>query len=81
MELLKEIAKDRLVIMGRDNPEVAETYSTRIIRILDGKIIGDTNPCEETALETPVQEKAKKSNFRGSSAAARSSCVSPGKER
>ncbi len=62
MELLKEIAKDRLVIMVTHNPELAETYSTRIIRIIDGKIIGDTNPCEETALETPVQEKAKKQN-------------------
>ena len=60
MELLKEIAKDRLVIMVTHNPELAETYSTRIIRIIDGKIIGDTNPCDESALEIPVQEKTKK---------------------
>ena len=60
MELLKEIAKDRLVIMVTHNPELAETYSTRIIRIIDGKIIGDTNPCDEPAPEAPAQEKPKK---------------------
>ena len=60
MDLLKEIAKDRLVIMVTHNPELAETYSTRIIRILDGKIIGDTNPYEEPALEPVVQEGSKK---------------------
>ena len=60
MELLKEIAKDRLVIMVTHNPELAETYSTRIIRIIDGKIIGDTNPYEESATEATAQEKTKK---------------------
>ena len=63
MELLKEIAKDRLVIMVTHNPELAETYSTRIIRIIDGKIIGDTNPYEapqETAQEIPEQKKTEK---------------------
>ena len=44
MDLLKEIAKDRLVIMVTHNPELAETYSTRIVRIKDGQIIGDSNP-------------------------------------
>lgn len=44
MALLKEIAKDRLVIMVTHNPELAEKYSTRIVRIKDGKIIGDSNP-------------------------------------
>ncbi|MBR7162174.1 MAG: ABC transporter ATP-binding protein, partial [Clostridia bacterium] len=60
MDLLKEIAKDRLVIMVTHNPELAETYSTRIIRILDGKIIGDTNPYEEPTLEPVGQDEAKK---------------------
>ena len=60
MDLLKEIAKDRLVIMVTHNPELAETYSTRIIRILDGKIVGDTNPCEEAVREAPVQGKQNK---------------------
>ncbi|MBQ8497450.1 MAG: ABC transporter ATP-binding protein/permease [Clostridia bacterium] len=61
MELLKEIAKNRLVIMVTHNPELAETYSTRIIRILDGQITGDTNPYEEPqAKETPVETKPKK---------------------
>ena len=44
MELLKEIAKDRLVIMVTHNPDLAEEYSTRIIRLLDGKVIDDTAP-------------------------------------
>jgi len=56
MELLKEIAKDRLVIMVTHNPELAETYSTRIIRIIDGKIIGDTNPYEEPQEQAAEQE-------------------------
>ncbi|MCR4621491.1 MAG: ABC transporter ATP-binding protein/permease [Clostridiales bacterium] len=44
MELLSEIAKDRLVIMVTHNPELAEKYSTRIVRLSDGRIVGDTNP-------------------------------------
>jgi len=44
MELLKEIAKDRLVIMVTHNPELAEQYSTRIIRLLDGLVTDDTMP-------------------------------------
>ncbi len=42
MEILKEVAKDRLVVMVTHNPELAEMYSTRIIRMLDGKITGDS---------------------------------------
>lgn len=48
MELLKEIANDRLVIMVTHNPELAEQYSTRIIRLLDGQVINDTNPYTKT---------------------------------
>ena len=44
MELLSEIAKEKLVIMVTHNPELAEAYSTRIIKLKDGKIEGDTNP-------------------------------------
>ncbi|MGN0393948.1 MAG: FtsX-like permease family protein, partial [Coprococcus sp.] len=44
MELLKEIAKDKLVIMVTHNPELAEKYSTRIVKLLDGKIIDDSDP-------------------------------------
>lgn len=44
MELLKKVAKDRLVIMVTHNPELAEEYSTRIVRLKDGKIIDDTDP-------------------------------------
>ncbi len=44
MELLKEVAKDRLVVMVTHNPELAENYATRIVNIRDGKIRSDTNP-------------------------------------
>ena len=44
MDLLREVAKDRLVIMVTHNPDLAQEYSTRIIRLLDGQIIDDSNP-------------------------------------
>ncbi len=46
MELLKEISKDKLIIMVTHNPELANEYSNRIIRCLDGEVIGDSNPFE-----------------------------------
>ena len=52
MDILKEVAKDRLVIMVTHNRELAEEYSTRIIRLKDGEVIDDTNPyVEEENLE------------------------------
>lgn len=58
MELLKEIAKDKLVIMVTHNPELAERYSTRIVRLLDGEITADSNPyCTE---EMQRMQKPKK---------------------
>ena len=47
MEILKDISKERLVIMVTHNPELAETYSTRIVRMLDGRILSDTQPLTE----------------------------------
>jgi putative ABC transport system permease protein len=44
MEILKEVAKDRLVIMVTHNPDLANQYATRIIRLLDGAVISDSNP-------------------------------------
>ncbi len=58
MELLKEIAKDKLVIMVTHNPELAEQYSTRIIRLRDGIITDDTNPYNET--EKAAEQKKRK---------------------
>ncbi len=51
MEILKEVAKDRLVIMVTHNPELAEEYSTRIIRMLDGKIVDDSKPLTEKEIQ------------------------------
>ena len=44
MDLLKEVAKDRLVVMVTHNPELADKYASRIVKLQDGKIVGDTNP-------------------------------------
>ncbi len=44
MDLIKEIAKDKLVIMVTHNPELAEEYADRIVSFSDGKIVSDTNP-------------------------------------
>lgn len=65
MELLKEVAADRLVIMVTHNPELAEEYANRIVRVRDGKIISDTNPFEvdETKLEAPVNKSMGKSSM------------------
>ena len=64
MDILKEIAKDRLVIMVTHNPELAEKYSTRIIRMLDGKVTSDSAPYDsaenEKAVETTPKKKQKR---------------------
>ncbi len=51
MDLLKEISKDRLIVMVTHNPALAKQYSSRIIRVLDGRITGDTNPLSPAELE------------------------------
>lgn len=58
MELLKEVSKDRLVVMVTHNPELAMDYASRIVRVKDGKIMDDTNPYEVTdSADTTVQHK------------------------
>lgn len=65
MELLKEIAKDKLIIMVTHNPELAERYASRIISCLDGEVVGDTDPFVpdaadfEAEREKSAAEKAK----------------------
>lgn len=51
MDILKEISKDRLVVMVTHNPDLANRYSTRIIRMLDGEITGDSAPLSEAELD------------------------------
>ena len=65
MELLKEVAKDRLVVMVTHNPELAETYSTRIVNLKDGKIIGDSNPfnVNDSEKQKPVHKNLGKSSM------------------
>jgi len=57
MEILKEIAKDKLIIMVTHNPELAERYANRTIRLVDGMITGDSNPYTE---EQPMKDKPEK---------------------
>lgn len=58
MELLKEVAKDRLVVMVTHNPELAEAYATRIVRLRDGELRTDSDPYEpdESAQTAPVHK-------------------------
>lgn len=57
MELLKEISKDRLIIMVTHNPELAKDYSTRIVRLLDGVITDDSNPYTDEEMEADIKAK------------------------
>lgn len=59
MDILREISKDKLIIMVTHNPELAKEYSSRIIKLLDGKVVDDSNPYHPEG-ETAVKEKAKK---------------------
>ncbi len=59
MELIQEISNDRLVIMVTHNPELAEEYASRIIRINDGEISEDSDPYEAAEAEVPVEEPKK----------------------
>ena len=65
MEILKEISKEKLIIMVTHNPELAETYSTRIIKAIDGLVTDDSNPYvseekDEVVAPAPVSKKEKK---------------------
>ena len=56
MDILKEISKDKLIIMVTHNPDLAETYSNRIVKLLDGNLIDDTNPYLEEDEAEDVKE-------------------------
>ena len=60
MEILKNISKDRLIIMVTHNPELAETYASRIVRLKDGEIVDDSAPYEEAVEERPAAGKRKR---------------------
>ena len=66
MELLKEIAKEKLIIMVTHNPDLADEYANRIIRCLDGEVIGDSNPFDPNGEDEKKQkEKLKNSTAKG----------------
>ena len=63
MEILKEISRDRLIVMVTHNPELAEQYSSRIIRVLDGKLTDDSRPLTEEEYQRELQaDKAENEN-------------------
>ena len=64
MDILKEIAKDRLVIMVTHNAELAEEYSSRIIKILDGVITDDSNPFESEKKETNNSKEKRRTSIK-----------------
>ena len=57
MELLKRVGKDRLVVMVTHNPELAQRYSTRIVKLRDGKIIDDSDPYTPAPAEKPLEHR------------------------
>lgn len=65
MELLKEVAKERLVVMVTHNPELAQLYATRIVTVKDGKILSDTDPFEVDTeqMAPPVHKNMGKSSM------------------
>ena len=65
MELLKEVARDRLVVMVTHNPELAEQYATRIVRLKDGSVIDDTRPVTEEEIDpaTPMHRSMGKASM------------------
>ena len=56
MDLLKDVAKDKLVIMVTHNPELAEKYSTRIVRMQDGRLLSDSDPFDPASVPAVVQD-------------------------
>lgn len=71
MQLLKEVANDRLVIMVTHNPELAEEYSTRIVKLLDGQIIDDSKPYDSSAENKGKEEKKADTNDKAAVKAAK----------
>ena len=63
MGILKEIAKDRLVVMVTHNPDIAERYSSRIIKLKDGKVVNDSKPFDPKKESESEEEKNKKTSM------------------
>lgn len=64
MEILKKISRRKLIIMVTHNPELAQEYSSRIISMVDGRVINDTNPCwGGSSFDAPAQKAKKKKKF------------------
>ena len=64
MEILKKISKDKLVIMVTHNPDLAQKYSSRIIKILDGKIINDSDEVKETSKEEKINNTKRRTSMK-----------------
>jgi len=60
MEILKEISREKLVIVVTHNPDLADTYASRIIRLLDGRVVSDSNPCADVRAERTAADTRRK---------------------
>ncbi len=66
MEIIKEISKDKLIIMVTHNPELAELYSSRIVKLVDGEVVSDTNPfTDEEIAQSEAEKNVKKDTAKG----------------
>ena len=67
MDILKEISKDKLILMVTHNPDLAETYANRIVRLVDGQVTGDTNPytAEEAERDAEARRAASQPSKKG----------------
>ncbi|MDE6757743.1 MAG: ABC transporter ATP-binding protein/permease [Clostridia bacterium] len=86
MEILKEISHDKLIIMVTHNPELAEQYSNRIVKLKDGEVVDDTNPyisqpVEENASNEAASEQDKVEEINGNVAMEEVTCDEDGKNK
>ena len=63
MELLKQISGEKLIIMVTHNPELAARYASRTVRLLDGELLSDSDPCEQAVPALPAQPKDKRTSM------------------
>ncbi len=64
MDILREIAREKLVIMVTHNPELAAQYATRTVRMLDGRLLSDSDPCQDAAEPPAKDRRAKRTSMR-----------------
>ena len=80
MDILKDISKDKLILMVTHNPELAEAYSNRIVRLVDGQVVGDTNPYTPEEAERDAEAKRESHKYSGKKKGKRDDGTGKGKK-